>query len=184
MSALDKKGKLFGVINAIDLVLILIIFAGLCGFIFTKVGGYSPLNKVVKMEGQAEVKIAIRGARVEDLNIFNKYKKAFIIIRNQPYTDVEITNVRAWRRELIFFDDQARKAIKVKNPDEDYYVTDADIIIRDKAQFIGTDIVFGGNKIKAGIPVELETLEYKFSGSVISVNMVGVTDTPTPPTVE
>jgi len=181
MSVLDKKGKVFGFINAIDLVLVLIIFAGLCGFLFTKVAGYSPLNKVVKSEGIAEVKIAVRGARVDDPKIFNKYKKAFIIIRNQPYTDVEITKVKAWRRELVFFDQQTKKAIKVNSPDDDYYVTDADITIRDKAQFIGTDIVFGGNKMKAGVPVELETLEYKFSGSIISVTMPGITDTATPP---
>ncbi|GIW23297.1 MAG: hypothetical protein KatS3mg068_2304 [Candidatus Sericytochromatia bacterium] len=35
-------------------------------------------------------------------------------------------------------------------------------------------LVMGGNKVKAGIPVELETLDYKFNGSILDVKMDGV----------
>jgi hypothetical protein len=171
---LDEKGKLFGTINAVDLFMILVILGTIIGFGVTG-AGYSPVKQKIKSEGPAEIKIAIRGARVEDMKIFEKYKKVFIIIRNQPYTSLEVVNVRAWRRPINFFDQDTKKTIKLPN-EEDPLVTDADIVLRDNAQYTGDDIVMGGNKVKAGIPVELETLEYKFTGSIIAVKMAGVTN--------
>ena len=170
MSVVDEKGKLFGWINAIDLFLILVILATVIGFFYAQ--GGNRLSKV-KAEGPAEVKIAIRGARVEDLKVFDRYKRAFIIIRNQPYQAVDIVSVKSWRRPQTFYDQALKKPVKFINID-DPLSTDVDIIIRDNAQFTGEDVVFGGNKVKAGIPVELETLEYKLTGSIISIKMAGV----------
>jgi hypothetical protein len=173
MTVIDKKGKVLGLINAVDLFILLVILACLIGFFWARTG-HTSINKVVKAEGPAEVVVAIRGARVQDLKTIEKYKRAFIIIRNQPYTTVDIVDIKAWRRPTIFYNANQDKVVKMENID-DPYVTDADITIRDNAQFTGEDIVFGGNKIKAGIPIELETMEYKFSGSVIAVSMAGVT---------
>jgi hypothetical protein len=172
MEVFDQKGKVFGWINAIDLFLILVVLATIIGFLWAKTG-HTSISKIVKAEGPADVKIAIRGARVEDPKIFEKYKKAFIIIRNQPYQAVEIVSVKAWRRPITFFDQTTKMPIKFPNTD-DPLATDIDIVIRDNAQFTGEDIVLGGNKVKAGIPVDLETLEYKFTGSIISIKMAGV----------
>jgi hypothetical protein len=172
MEVIDNKGKVLGWINAIDLFLVLVILATIIGFFWARTG-HTSLSKKVKAEGPADVKIAIRGARVEDMKVFDKYKKAFIIIRNQPYQEVDIVSVKSWRRPLTFYDPPTKQTVKFLNV-EDPLATDVDIVIRDNAQFTGNDIVLGGNKVKAGIPVELETLEYKFTGSIISIKMAGV----------
>lgn len=174
MSVLDEKGKVLGVINAVDLFLVLVILGTLIGFLWTQTG-HSSLSKKVSAEGPAEVKIAIRGARVEDMKIFEKYKKAFIIIRNQPFDNVEIVSVKAWRRPLNFYVPEQKKPMRFENFD-DSLATDVDMVIRSNAQFTTDDppsIVLGGNKVKAGIPVELETTEYKFTGSITAVKMAG-----------
>jgi hypothetical protein len=172
MTVLDEKGKVFGWVNAIDLFLVLVILATIIGF-FLSQSGHNSLSKKVKAEGPADVKIAVRGARVEDMKVFDRYKKAFIIIRNQPYQAVDIVSVKSWRRPQTFYDQVLKQPVKFINLD-DPLATDVDIVIRDNAQFTGEDIVLGGNKVKAGIPVELETLEYKFTGSIISIKMAGV----------
>lgn len=174
MSVIDEKGKFLGKINAIDLFLVIVVLGVLMGLIWSRTG-HSSLNKKVAAEGQAEVKIAIRGARVEDLKVFDKYKKAFVIIRNQPFDNVEIVSVKAWRRPLTFYVPEQKKPMRFENFD-DSLSTDVDITIRSNAQFTTDDppsVVLGGNKVKAGIPVELETTEYKFTGSIISVKMPG-----------
>lgn len=173
MSVVDEKGKVFGWINAIDLFLLLVIMGTILGLVLATGLGISPLSKKVKASGPAEVTIAIRGARVMDMNVFKKYKKAFIIIRNQPYTTVDITNVKVWRRPLTFFVPSKGKPDRFENF-EDNLATDVDITIRHPAEFTGDSVVLGGNKVKAGIPVELETLEYKFNGSIVEVKMPGV----------
>ena len=175
MSVIDEKGKFLGKVNAIDLFILLVIAGAIIGLVWTKTG-HSSLNKKVGAEGPAEVKIAIRGARIEDLKMFDRYKKAFIIIRNQPFDNVEIVSVKAWRRPLTFYVPEQKKPMRFENF-EDSLSTDVDIVIRSNAQFTTDDppsIVMGGNKVKAGIPIELETLEYKFTGSIISVKMPGV----------
>lgn len=175
MSVIDEKGKFLGKINAIDLFLVIVVLGVLMGLIWTGTG-HSSLNKKVAAEGDAEVKIAIRGARVEDLKVFDKYKKAFIIIRNQPFDNVDIVSVKAWRRPLTFYVPEQKKPMRFENFD-DSLSTDVDMVIKSKAQFTTDDppsIVLGGSKVKAGIPVELETTEYKFTGSIISVKMPGI----------
>ncbi len=174
MSVVDEKGKFLGKVNAIDLFIIVVVLGVLFGLIWSKTG-HSSLNKKVAAEGQAEVKIAIRGARVEDIKVFEKYKKAFVIIRNQPFENVDIVSVKAWRRPLTFYVPEQKKPIRFENFD-DSLSTDVDIVIRSNAQFTTDDppsVVLGGNKVKSGIPVELETTEYKFTGSIISVKMPG-----------
>lgn len=175
MSAIDKRGKLFGIINSFDLLLLITALAIIIGVIASSMG-YSSLNKKVRAEGLAQVKVAIRGARVLDPKIFEKHKKVFVIIRNQPHGNLDVIDVKAFRRSLIFYDQDTHKAVKLNNF-EDSLVTDADITLQGQAQFTTDDppsIVMGGNKVKAGIPVELETLDYKFSGSIIDVKMNGV----------
>lgn len=174
MSVIDEKGKLLGKINAIDLFMVIVVLGVLMGLIWSGTG-HSSLNKKIAAEGEAEVKIAIRGARVEDMKVFDKYKKAFIIIRNQPFDNVDIVSVKAWRRPLVFYVPDKGKPMKFQNFD-DSLSTDVDMVIRSKAQFTTDDppsVVLGGNKVKLGIPIELETTEYKFTGSIIDVKMPG-----------
>lgn len=174
MSVIDQRGNLLGKINAIDLFIILVLISTVLGFFWVKTG-HSSLTKKVQAEGKAEVKIAIRGARVEDMKIFEKYKKAYIIIRNQPFDNVDVVSVKVNRRPLTFYVPEAKKPMKFDNFD-DSLATDVDMVISGDAQLTTDDppsIVMGGNKVKAGIPVELETLEYKFTGSIISVKMPG-----------
>jgi hypothetical protein len=175
MAIIDQKGKFLGLINTFDLLLLISVIAIVIGII-SNLLGYSSLNKKVKAEGIAQIKVGIRGARVLNPKIFEKHKKVFIIIRNQPHANLDVIDVKVARRPLIFYDQAIRKPIKVDNF-EDNLITDVDITLQGNAQFTNDDppsIVMGGNKVKAGIPVELETLDYKFNGSIIDVKMNGV----------
>jgi len=172
---IDQKGKIFGIINTFDLLILISLIAIVVGILANSIG-YSSLKKKVQAEGLAQIKIGIRGARVLDPKVFEKHKKVFIIIRNQPHANLEVLDVKATRRPLIFYDQEKHKPKKLDNF-EDNLINDVDITLQGNAQLTTDDppsIVMGGNKVKAGIPVELETLDYKFNGSIIDVKMNGI----------
>jgi len=165
---IDNKGKLLGLINIIDLSIFIIIAGVIFGYFWVK-AGHSGLNKIVKAEGYAEVKIVIRGAKVMDKSVFKKDEKPFITIRNQPYSNVEILDIKMTPRETMFLSKEGNKTVNFQDL-SDPYSLDLVFTIKDKALLTDDGIVLGGNKIKVGIPIELEGFKYRLTGSVAEVN--------------
>lgn len=165
---IDNKGKLFGIINIIDLSIFIIISSVIFGYFWVKTG-HSGLNKIVKAEGVAEVTIVIRGAKVMDKSVFKKDEKPFITIRNQPYSNVEILDIKMTPRQMMFLAKDGTKTINFTDT-TDLYAVDLVFTIKDKALLTDDGIVMGGNKIKVGIPIELEGFKYRLTGTVAEVN--------------
>jgi len=172
MTLIDNRGRLFGLVNLIDLSLLITFLAIIGGLLWVKTG-HSDLNNLVKAEGPADVTLAIRGARIVDPESIKKGNKVFITIRNQPYAAVEIVDVKWKRRPDVYFDQETKKQVELPSTIEPY-VTDYEVTIRDNAQATEDGIVLGGNKVKVGIPLELEGFNFRLTGSIINVKMPGV----------
>jgi hypothetical protein len=93
-------------------------------------------------------------------------EKTFISIRNVPYSDLDIIDVKAEKRKTFLpfgkpVDDVAQA-----------YLYDVLITLTDNAKITKDGAVVGGNKIKTGLPVTLEGKDYKFTGLVSDLKIM------------
>jgi len=165
---IDSQGKLFGKVNIIDFSFAIILVAMLAGIGWVAKGN-SPLNKVVKARGTAEVTIAIRGVRVLDPSIFKVGEKAFLTIRNQRYAPVEVvkTTMRERKIPLLNSKDQIVALPDPTAPE----IKDVDLVFKDQAEVTDEGVVMGGYHLKVGNTVELDAFGYRLNGSIMFVKM-------------
>ena len=93
--------------------------------------------------------------------------KTFISIRNVPYTELSVVDVKAEARKTF---SPAAKNLLVPDPAQPS-VYDAIITIVDTAKITKDGAVVGGNKIKMGLPVTLEGMRYKFNGTISDIRV-------------
>ena len=171
MPLIDSRGKLFGLVNLLDaLIITSVVFAGV-GVVAVK-SGNSAIDKVVERKGPAEVVLMIR-ANIVDLNMFKAGEKAFITIRNTPYDNVLITKADAHRSQIAVPTNDG-KAFRLTTDPSSPYSSEVILHLRDdNAMQTADGIVWGGQKMKVGVPVDVEGFKYRLRGSVLDVRMVG-----------
>ena len=173
MAILDSKGRLFGKVSILDLGAALVILLVLVGiFVVPGTSGTSTIAQVNTKP--IEVDIVVRGLSIRDPQVlvqeFEKTKKVNIIIRNQPYGQVDIKSVRQLPRLIAASQpDGSLKALPDPRPDT--YSTDMLITLGGKAQITKDGPVLGNNKIKIGTTIELEGFNYNFNASVIDLRV-------------
>lgn len=163
-SDVDKK-TWFG-INPVDLGLAVVVVGLAGGYLLAK-RGHVGLRHVIKGHGVADVDLLIHG-NVEDPSVFKAGEKTFITIRNQPYAPVAIIAAKVTPHMLTFPTPGGARAFPdVADPmDRDILLT-----IRDKATLTDDGVVFGGSKVKVGVPIEVEGYKYKLTGSIVDVRL-------------
>ncbi len=101
--------------------------------------------------------------------------KTFISIRNVPYSDLEIVNVKTERRHVVLpMINNVRSAAKNVLVSEDVSqpnVYDIVVTLTDTAKITKDGAVVGGNKVKMGLPITLEGIDYKFNGTVADITV-------------
>ena len=95
--------------------------------------------------------------------------KTFITIRNVPYTELTVQDVKSEPRKTLA---PASKNLVVNDPSQPA-VFDAVVTVVDTAKITKDGAVVGGNKIKMGLPVTLEGETYKFNGTISDVRVSG-----------
>lgn len=172
MAMLDSKGRLFGKVSILDLGAALVIVLVVVGiFFFPGTSG-----SVAQLSGTkpVEVDVIVRGLSVRDpqalLNQFREQKKTNIIIRNQPYGQVDIKSVQELQRTLAV--PQPDGSVReLADPRSNSFSTDMLMTLGGQATITRDGPVLGNSKIKIGTPVELEGIDYNFNASVIQVRM-------------
>lgn len=175
MPIIDRQGRLFGVVNLLDLSFAILVLALVTGVLLVR-GGRTPLRKVVRAQGPAQVTVLIRGS-ISDLDIFKK-EKAFVTIRNQPYAPVDIVDVHAERMKVSVPTPDGKGVQALPDPSLPWG-SNVLLTFRD-ANAMATDdgIVLGGNKVKVGVQIELETFWYRLTGAIVKVDAPGLAPTP------
>jgi Domain of unknown function (DUF4330) len=172
MPIVDSKGRLFGKISLLDLGAVLLILLIIVGVFYST--GKTP-QAVVDMKS-IEVDVIVRGLTVADPKSFVQTladsKTTKIIIRNQPYGEVNVLKVQNLpRTTAVPQPDGSVKAIPDPRP-ELQYTTDMLITLGGKAQILPDGPVLGNNKVKIGTPMELEGQTYRFSSPVVGVRIL------------
>lgn len=99
--------------------------------------------------------------------------KTFISIRNVPYSDLEVVNVRTERKKTILpvlsNSKNAAKNVLIVDDVAQNSLYDIVVTLTDTAKITKDGAVVGGNKIKMGLPITLEGGNYKFNGTVSNI---------------
>ncbi|MBD2181827.1 DUF4330 domain-containing protein [Planktothrix sp. FACHB-1355] len=170
---LDSQGRLLGKLSILDVgaaIVILLVIVGIFFFPGTS-GSVAQLGVATR---PVEVDVVVRGLSIRNpqelIKQFQTKKKTNIIIRNQPYGQVDIKAVKELPRTVVV--PQPDGSVKaLPDPRKDTFSTDMVITLTGKAQITNNGPVLGNNKIKVGMPIELEGFDYDFNSSVIDVRI-------------
>ncbi|TVP64929.1 MAG: DUF4330 domain-containing protein [Nodularia sp. (in: Bacteria)] len=175
MAILDSKGRLFGKINLLDLGAALVIILVIIG-IFVFPGTTGSVAQVGTKTVPIEVDLAVRGLNVRDPErLFEKGLtkggKTNVIIRNQPYGQIDIKSIQVLPRTLTV--SQPDGSVKeLPDPRINNFSTDMLLTLEGKAQVTDSGPVFGNSKVKIGTTFELEGFNYNFNSTVIDVRLL------------
>ncbi len=175
MTLLDSKGRLFGKVSILDLAAGLIILMVLFG-IFLYPGTSGSVAQVGAVTKPVEVDVMVRGLTSSDperlLETLKTAETTDIIIRNQPYGQVNIKAVRTLPRSVaVPQPDGGVKALPDPRPELDYTI-DMLITLVGDAQITDTGPVFGNSKVKVGTQIELDGDLYNFNTSTVDVRVL------------
>jgi hypothetical protein len=176
MAIVDSKGRLFGKISLLDIGAALVILLVVGGLFLLPGSSGSSLVQTGTSTQPIEVDVMVRGLTVADpqalLQAFNDEKKTNIIIRNQPYGQVDVLNVKTLPRTVaVPQPDGSVKPLPDPRPELNYTL-DMIVTLGGDAQIVNDGPVLGNNKIKVGTPMELEGLTYRFNAPVVGVRIL------------
>jgi hypothetical protein len=175
MTIIDSKGRLFGKVSLLDVGAALIILMVLGG-IFLYPGTSGSVAQVGATMKPVEVDVMVRGLSSSDPDrLFNDIQNAGtvnIIIRNQPYGQVDVKSVeRLPRSTAVPQPDGSVIALPDPRPELNYTI-DMMITLVGEAQITDTGPVFGNSKVKVGTPIELDGDLYNFNTSTVDVRVL------------
>lgn len=157
-------------LSFVDLIIVAgVIIALLVGFCTAK-HMRQTADKQIEATSNITFQVFLRGVTVTGEQFpIKSSDKTFITIRNVPYTELQVTDVKSEARKTFA---PASKNLIVNDPAQPA-VYDAVVTITDTAKITKDGAVVGGNKIKMGLPVTLEGETYKFNGTISDVRVSG-----------
>jgi len=164
----------------VDIIIVLFVIIALGVGYCTYKGYRQTADKQIEATSKVIFKVYMRGVTFSgDKLPIIKGDKTFISIRNVPYSDLEIVDVKADRRKIVIPGFNNKKVvIEVEDASQpDLY--DVVVTLTDTAKITKDGAVVGGNKIKMGLPITLEGPEYRFTGSVSDIKIIDAVDNET-----
>jgi hypothetical protein len=155
----------------------------ICGVVLSLAVGFLTFTKVrqtadKQIEATSEItfQVFLRGVTITEETIpIVKGDKTFISIRNVPYTDLDITSVKAERKKVLL-PMMSNKNVMIADDVSQSNMYDIIVTLTDTAKITKDGAIVGGNKIKMGLPITLEGKDYKFSGTVSALQIGNVDD--------
>ncbi len=174
MKIIDSKGRIFGLINVFDLGAALVILGVIIGIFFIP-GNTGGSVAQVGDAAQVEIDLLVRGLTVKNPDTLYKNmkenQKTSIIIRNQPYSQIQIKDVvQLPRTTNVPQPDGSVLALNDPRP-EINFIQDMLITLEGDAQITEEGAVFAQQKVKIGTVLELDGATYNFKGSVVDVRI-------------
>lgn len=174
MAILDSQGRLFGKVSLLDVGAALVIFLVIFGVFFYPGTGGS-VAQVGTQTKAIEVDAVVRGLSVAQpqqlMTDIKTAQKTNIIIRNQPYGQINVKDVKPLPRTVsVTQPDGSVRALPDPRP-EMAFSTDMLMTLGGNANITDDGPVLGNNKIKIGTPIELEGQTYRFNATVVEVRI-------------
>lgn len=172
MKLIDRQGRLFGKISILDIGAILVILL-VVGGIFFLPGNSGSVAQVGVTTKPVQLDILVRGLGARDpqkvIQDMKKNQKTKIVIRNQPYGEINIQNIQQLERRVAV--SQPDGSVKALPDPTNEFSTNMLITVAGEANITDSGAVLGNSKLKIGTPVELEGKIYNFNASVVDVRL-------------
>lgn len=161
--------KKFGTIDIV--VSLAVIFAIVIGFL-TYAHFRATADKQIESTSKIVFDVFLRGVTITSgSNPIRRGDETFITIRNVPYTKLEVLNSQIMTKKLVLPNKATKPAFVIVDDYSQLFMYDIIVSVVDTAQITKDGPVIGGNKIKMGMPITLEGLDYKFNGTVSNIQM-------------
>lgn len=172
---MEKFLNIFKNLRIVDYIIIIgLILAVGVGY-FTLKGTRQTASRSIEATSKISFDVVIRGITFtgEELPLKNN-EKTFISIRNVPYSDLIITDVKSDRRKTVLptFNTKDTKTVLVVDDVSLPNVYDAVVTLTDTAKITKDGAIVGGNKIKIGLPITLEGKDYRLNGTVSNIKLI------------
>lgn len=168
--------KIFEKFKITDYIIIFLILTALIVGICTMKGKRQTASNQIEATSPVSFTVNIRGLSYSGNDMPLKAgEKAFITIRNVPYTSLDISDVKVERRKQTLPILNGKSFVTVDDASMPG-IYDALIVLTDTAKITKDGAVVGGNKIKIGLPITIEGRDYRFSGVVSDLKVVHLTE--------
>ena len=169
---MEKFIEIIKKIRPVDFIIIAgIVLAIIVGF-FTFTHVRQTADKRIEATSKIRFQVYVRGVTLTGTAIpMQKDEKTFISIRNVPYSDLDIVDVKAERKKVVLPTFNNKKVVVVEDVSQSS-LYDIIVTLEDTAKITKDGAVVGGNKIKMGLPITLEGEDYKFSGIVSNLQIM------------
>ena len=164
MKLIDEKGKLFGKINLIDLVILVIIVGIVCALGFKLFSGHQEEVVHPVEKGKVEVTILVKDVLTEVKDGIHEGDKLII---DKNLTDIEIEKLETKNSKTIAVSEQG-----VINVDENPLRTDILITFSYETEISDCGIKLYEEPVKINGDIELETKNFKATAKVIDIKEV------------
>lgn len=173
---MEKLAEIFKRFKAVDIIIIAGVILALAVGFFTYKSFRQTADKQIEATSKISFQVYIRGVTLTGNEIPLKANEtAFISIRNVPYTDLKILDVKADRKKVVLPILNSKKVMVVEDVSQ-ANMYDILVTLTDTAKITKDGAVVGGNKIKMGLPITLEGEDYKFIGTVSDLKVMPLTD--------
>lgn len=155
-----------------DIIIVAIILIAIVVGVFTFLGKRVTSSKQVEANTQVAIEVFFRGVVVTSSNSpFKEGEETFITIRNVPYTKLKIKAVKFERKKAIVPTMNMKQQFAVVDDVSSPFQYDFLVTVMDDAKITKDGAVVGGNKIKIGLPVTLEGVDYRLNGVVTNITL-------------
>lgn len=162
-----KKIRLVDVIIIAGVLLTLVI-----GFLTYKHYRATASNQV-ESTSKIAFQVFLRGVTITgNVNPIKIGDKTFISIRNVPYTDLKVIDVKADTKKTVMPSSRTKEPFILVEDYSQAFMYDIVVTVVDTAKMTKDGAVVGGNKIKIGLPITLEGKDYKFNGTVSNIQVL------------
>ena len=174
---MNKLKELLKNFKIVDIIIFVFVLIALCVGYTTFKGYRQTASKQIEATSKIIFKVYMRGVTFSGEQIpFIKGEKTFISIRNVPYSDLDIVDVKSQRRQIVIPATNSKKIVVVVEDESQPDLYDVVVTLTDNAKITKDGAVVGGNKIKMGLPITLEGENYKFNGTVSDLKVMPETD--------
>lgn len=171
-----KLLDIFKNFKTVDLIIVLGVIIALTVGFFTYKNFRQTAAKQIEATSKISFQVFIRGVTLTGSDIpLKANEKTFISIRNVPYSDLDILDVKAERKKTVLPILNSKKVMVVEDVSQSS-MYDIVVTLTDTAKITKDGAVVGGNKIKIGLPITLEGQNYKFTGTVSDLKVMPQTD--------
>lgn len=169
---MQKLMEIFKNIKIVDYVIVIGLLIALCVGYCTYKNLRQTASKQIEATSKISFQVFMRSVTLTGENVpLRAGEKTFISIRNVPYSDLDILEVKAERKKVVLPVINTKKVMVVEDVSQ-ANMYDIVVTLTDTAKITKDGAVVGGNKIKMGLPITLEGKDYKFSGTVSDLKVM------------